>query len=1108
MLTLVFGAPGTGKTTYLFKRILEDLAEGIPSFLIVPEQNTVSVEASAAALLPPNAPLLFEVTNFTRLADTVFRRVGGVATRYADEATAALLTREALAEVAPLLTDKRRIDPARVREALHTVRELKTSGITPEMMQAAAADIGSTEGLSEKLSDLALLLSGFEGTLAAHATALPIDGLERLADVLAGALPLAGAHFYLDGFTSFTAVQRRVMAGLCRGGEMTITLPMPAGDNDNALAFAEIRRTLRDLRLLAARADIPTETVSLEGNKRARHPLLSAIGDRLFRVGVSPIPDEVPTDALRIFSCRTPYAEAELVAADIAARVQAGARYRDFAIVARNAADYRGVLDTALERHGIPAFFSLPTDLSSYEAVKLIRSAYAILTENYRREDVITYAKCGLSGITDDECDRFELYAERWRLTGHRLLHSPFRMYPAGYSLRPYAGERERAEAALTELNDIRERILAPLSIIEASCKESLTVKEHCNILHSFLTALDVDARLYERAKVYAAAGDAVRADEYARLYPAVIGALTRLCDCVPEARMSGAEFSELLSLVFSTESLSTIPQRTDAVTVGSADLLRPNEPRNVYLIGANAGVFPRGGEESGIFSTAELARLADYGIVLDGDEMVRASREYYCFLRAFLAASESVTITYYAADFTFSAIGRSEAVDRLIALCGNRISAISEETLPLFDRLLSAEAAATALAAPLSDTERAAILRVLNSTPERRALAERSTAPLTDPHASAGEEIMAALYRGRMQLSQTRIEQYAECPFSFFCKNVLRLDDTHRITFGSTDIGTYTHAVLEHFYARYSRTEMADLTDDAIRDEIERLTAEYIKALFPEGVTPPPRLAHRFARIGSMAVRMVCELQNEARLSEFEPLFFEYEPSAEDVSRPAPLLITLADGTRVSLIGKIDRVDVYRSGENAYLRVVDYKTGKKDFSLDDVARGKNLQMLIYLFTLWKSDRPEFLRTLGSADGARPLPAGVVYLNLSLTNPRIEAPADTPPPLTKRSGLFLDTSEVLTAFDASEPKVLIPIKYDKNGEPDKTSRRALATLEDMGRLADEVEATVRGIAEGIRCGRADATPLVSGRKTPCTYCAYYPICRNVTKKPENTANEA
>jgi ATP-dependent helicase/nuclease subunit B len=237
----------------------------------------------------------------------------------------------------------------------------------------------------------------------------------------------------------------------------------------------------------------------------------------------------------------------------------------------------------------------------------------------------------------------------------------------------------------------------------------------------------------------------------------------------------------------------------------------------------------------------------------------------------------------------------------------------------------------------------------------------------------------------------------------------------------------------------------------------------------------------------------MMLELREAARCCRLEPLLFEYEPSESDPTRPEPMKMTLSDGTALTLIGKIDRVDVYRKDGDAYLRIVDYKTGPKTFSLSDVAKGKSLQMLIYLFTLWRSRRPDFLKAVGAERGAV-LPAGAIYLNLSLTPARLERPSDTPPPLTARSGLFLHDEDVLHAMDPHTPKVLIPLECDKEGN--LTDSEHLVTLSEMGELANEVERTVRGIAEGIRCGRADATPLTSEKRAPCDYCRFYPVCRN------------
>lgn len=62
---------------------------------------------------------------------------------------------------------------------------------------------------------------------------------------------------------------------------------------------------------------------------------------------------------------------------------------------------------------------------------------------------------------------------------------------------------------------------------------------------------------------------------------------------------------------------------------------------------------------------------------------------------------------------------------------------------------------------------------------------------------------------------------------------------------------------------------------------------------------------------------------------------------------------VELGDGDgAVTLTGIADRVDGWLHDGRLYLRVVDYKTGKKSFSLSDVWYGMGLQMLLYLFAL------------------------------------------------------------------------------------------------------------------------------------------------------------
>ena len=78
MINLVFGVSGSGKSAYIEKKIMADAACGREAYLIVPEQKTYLAERRYTKILPPAAQLCFEVLNFTRLANKIFRQYGGL----------------------------------------------------------------------------------------------------------------------------------------------------------------------------------------------------------------------------------------------------------------------------------------------------------------------------------------------------------------------------------------------------------------------------------------------------------------------------------------------------------------------------------------------------------------------------------------------------------------------------------------------------------------------------------------------------------------------------------------------------------------------------------------------------------------------------------------------------------------------------------------------------------------------------------------------------------------------------------------------------------------------------------------------------------------------
>jgi ATP-dependent helicase/nuclease subunit B len=176
------------------------------------------------------------------------------------------------------------------------------------------------------------------------------------------------------------------------------------------------------------------------------------------------------------------------------------------------------------------------------------------------------------------------------------------------------------------------------------------------------------------------------------------------------------------------------------------------------------------------------------------------------------------------------------------------------------------------------------------------------------------------------------------------------------------------------------------------------------------------------------------------------------------------------------------------------YLRITDYKTGIKKFSLSDVCQGMNLQMLLYLFTLEKRGKNYF-----GVEQIRP--AGVLYspARFEVVQADHEVSDEEISALraqrSKRSGLVLDEPEVLEAMEPGPTKRFLPVRLTKSGDIHKSSLSSLATLEQFGALNRYIDKTLYQLRQELCQGRVDADPWYkSAQDNACVHCDYQKAC--------------
>ena len=228
-----------------------------------------------------------------------------------------------------------------------------------------------------------------------------------------------------------------------------------------------------------------------------------------------------------------------------------------------------------------------------------------------------------------------------------------------------------------------------------------------------------------------------------------------------------------------------------------------------------------------------------------------------------------------------------------------------------------------------------------------------------------------------------------------------------------------------------------------------------------------------------------------------FEPA--GYEVGFGPYEALPPIVIGMADGSKLILRGKIDRVDLLDAEGNKFVKIIDYKSGTKAFDFQDIYYGLQLQLLLYLDAYLKNHGTESYR-----------PGGVFYFRITDPTLSVTEELSTEELETmlyskmQMSGLVLENETVIKAMDEVfiDPvsggmrmgsSDIIPLKYTKKGTP--TASSLLATEEEYNALMAFTAKRAAAIGESMKAGVITPAPYRKQSSTPCDYCVFSSICR-------------
>ena len=1055
MLELVLGKDWTANTGRVLSMIAEDVRNRQGNrILLVPELISHDMERRLCMAAGDTASRYAEVLTFTRLVRRVAEDGGSGIPECLDNGGRVV----AMAAAARQLYSKLKVyaaletKPEFLTQLLDAVDEFKRCCITADDLRIASR---MSEGvLAQKLEELSLLLEAYDA-LCSRGKLDPRDQMNWVLEQLEDGDFSQKSVFYIDGFPDFTRQHMAILEHFIRNSpKVTVSLNCDI-PNSRALAFEKAGQTAAQIIKLAQRAGVPYKITLVEGTAGPLRPVC----DCLFQGKI--MPQAGISDRLRLRRAESVYQECLSAAQDVLNLVRSGCRYRDISLVCTDMNTFRPVIGMVFRRHGIPVYLSGTDDILGKGAIMTVVTAIEAVLDGFDRQSVFRYLRSPLSPISQQTCDRMENYASIWGITGNRWLE-PWTYHPDGL-----AGVRtEWSSHRLEELEKARQEAMEPLASLRTAFKKAISVSEQVQGLYAFLEEIHFEKRLSKLANELDRAGDNRGAQILNQLWEILMNALEQLYGLLGDTAWDEDSFFRLFVLLLSQYDVGTIPTVLDSVTVGPVSAMRCQQEKHLIVMGATEGLLPGYSGSTGVLTDQERVALRKMEVPLTGGALEGIQAEFAEVYGVFCGAGESVTVSCCGSQPSY-------VFRRLAELAG------SEEAVDV--QLGYAQTDATAAAALLlahKDRDGAKRLHLEREYDAVRLQRDHDLGRVDREH-------IEGLYGNCLNLSASQVNTQAECRLRYFLRYGIKVKEIKEATVDPSEYGTYVHDVLENTVREVKK--LGGFHTVSLEETMalaKKFSDAYTKEHFSE--LESRRIEYLFRRNVEELDLVVAELWDELSQAGYEPMDVELGfGDGEDAELPSIHIPAVSMGAKLG--GYVDRVDRYRIGDASYIRVVDYKTGSKDFDYCDVFNGVGLQMLLYLFAL-EQEGPERFGDHPIPGGVQYFPARVPYVNLD------GADVDSTSERQKqwrRKGLLLEDELSLTAMDPDENMPRLCCSRKKDG----TLNGDLATREQFKQLRQYVFHILSNMVDEIGSGIVDPNPYTRGTShDACAFCPYGSVC--------------
>jgi len=729
--------------------------------------------------------------------------------------------------------------------------------------------------------------------------------------------------------------------------------------------------------------------------------------------------------------------------------------------------------------------------------VQYVLAILEIFTRNWSYESVFNYIKIGFSNIDEDDIFKLEKYCLKWGIKQNKWKKQ-----------FTYGNYDEKEKANIERLEQIRKELVSPLMNFKKQIDENKTAEGISKAIYEFFVEQNIAEKVELKIQELEEIGKIDLANEYGSSLQTIIDILDEIVLVFKNDKISIDKYAQILKVGFKNSNLTKIPGTQDQVILGDVDRSRSHKVKAIFIIGLNDGQFPSVHKDEGFLNDTDRKILKENGIELAKGTIDKLYEDNFNIYKAFTTAEEKLYLLYSSSDVQGKALRPSILINKIKKMYPNleEKSDVVEKKSEILNKKTTFEELLKNISKLKEQDNIEKIWYYIydyykkDNEWNKKLIQDLKGLSYTNIPEKIEQENINKLYGNTLTTSISKLERYRSCPFSYYLQYGLKIKPQEELKIQTLNTGTFIHEVIDEFFEKTKEAEikLEEITEEQLSDIINRIVDKKLsqnKNYIFTSTAKYRALVVRLKKIIKKALKYIIETIVQSRFQ-----VFGTELEFDDKGKYKPIRLTLDNGKKVEIIGKIDRIDTAQNEDGKYLRIIDYKSSIKNVDLNEVYAGLQIQLLTYLDAACKEEDL--------------MPAGILYFSMleqmikadkRMEQEEIEERIRAN---FKMKGLILADVKVVKLHDKNLEKGssnLVPAYIDKEGNlsDKKTSG---VTKEQFQDLQKYMYVVIKQISKEILGGSIDLKPYYKDKKTPCKYCDYKSVCGFNMSGCENNYN--